>query len=309
MQYFFLMALGDSMTEKTINWARRATILALTANLFLITIKFVVGILVNSVSLVADGFDSTLDIFTAIIAYVGYHLACRPPDVDHHYGHNQLEALLSLGITVLLFLSAFVIFNLAISRLISGTPLEFDILGLLTALISVVTKICISCYVIKAGKLAKSPAIVANGRNYRTDALTSALVIFAMIGSFFSFGWLDAIMALVICIFIFYTGIQITKTSLTSLLDMAPPTAFNTDVLEKIENISGVEEAHNLRLRYLGNTITGDCHILVDPKIPLEVAHEIAEAVKELAEDEFAIKDLIVHLEPFIPMESKIMGK
>lgn len=86
---------------------------------------------------------------------------------------------------------------------------------------------------------------------------------------------------------------------------MAPPRSVISKVSTYIDNIPSVREVHDLCLRYLGNTITGDCHILVNPTMTIEAAHDLAEKVERLVKNEYGINGLIVHLEPFTPRESK----
>lgn len=291
------------MNVDTAKLSRNATIVGIGANFILIVIKLVVGIHINSLSLIADGFDSSLDILTALFAYIGFVYASKPPDEDHHYGHHKIDSIFSLIITLILFGSSITIFIQAMDRLAANSVFIFDILGLVSAIFSIFVKFSISIYIIKIGKKIGSNAIIANGKNYRTDAIASFLVSFAMIGAYFDYGWLDTIIALIICLFIIFTGIEIAKVSVYSLLDIAPDKALQEKIVNRIGQIKDIKEYHYLRLRYIGNSLAGDCHILVEPEMKIIDAHEIAENLKTLMKKEFDLIEFIVHIEPFIPEE------
>lgn len=282
---------------KNTNWGFRATIVAIMANIFLVLLKITIGILIDSLSLIADGFDSCLDIFTAIIAYLGFWFASRPPDEDHHYGHSKLEALLALIITALLFLSSFTILGQAALRITSEKTLKFDFLGLLTAIVSIVTKISIAYYILYAGKRAESSAIIANGKNYRTDAFTSTLVGIAMVGAFFELGWLDAIIAILICLFIFYTGLEIAKTSFEDLLDRAP-SGLTAQICATVESVEGVINCGRVRIRKSGAIAFVDANIHADPSSSLDKAHEIGKRVQSAIINLVGPADVMVHMHP-----------
>lgn len=293
------------MTIEATKLSRNATIIGISANVILVAIKLTVGISIDSLSLIADGLDSCLDIITALFAYIGYKYASKPPDEDHHYGHHKMDSIFSLMITLILFISSITIFAQAMDRLVTNSIFQFDMLGLVSALLSIFVKFSISIYIIQIGRKIGSNVLVANGKNYRTDAIASFFVSFAMIGAYFGYGWLDTITAIIICIFIIHTGIEIARVSIFSLLDIAPEKALQEKIGTKIEQFQDIKEYHYLRLRYIGNSLAGDCHILVEPEMKVIDAHEIAENMEKIMMEEFNLIDFVVHIEPFIPEERR----
>lgn len=296
----------DNVGTQSSNAGFRATAVAIGANLLLVIIKIGVGVLINSLSLIADGFDSVLDIITALLAYVGFNIGSREPDEDHHYGHHKIEALISIIITIVLFLSAFTILDQAVKRLQTGFSLQFEVIGLISAIFSIIVKFAISVYIIRIGENIASSSLIANGRNYRTDAVASLLVGIAMVGAYFNVGWLDTIMAVFICLFIANTGFNITKESLAYLTDAAPPTKTIEKIRAHLKSQHAVEEVHDLRIRYLAqDKLTGDVHILLDPNLTLKKAHDIAERIRKQTQEKYDLVSFIIHIEPNIPEEKK----
>ena len=60
-----------------------SVLVALTSNVFLAVIKIVTGILGNSYALMADGIESTLDIFASVVVLGGIKISSIPADEDH----------------------------------------------------------------------------------------------------------------------------------------------------------------------------------------------------------------------------------
>jgi len=110
--------------------ARTATLIALAVNTSLGLLKIISGLVISSMSLIADGFDSPMDLFMGIFAFLGTIIAQKPADEDHLYGHEKIEMIYLLLIIGIILLTGLVIFFQALDRFIKGIELEFSILGL-----------------------------------------------------------------------------------------------------------------------------------------------------------------------------------
>ncbi len=280
-----------------------ANILSIGVNALLVILKLVIGFLFNSISLIADGFDSVLDVVSATFAGAGERISRKPPDESHPFGHQKYQLISSLVIAFTMFVSSYFIAEESISRLIVGESYNFEILVLIAAIVSLVTKLGISLVLMKIGKKIKSTIYIANAKNYRTDAISSVFVIIAFIGVSFDVWWLDPVCAFVIVALILFTGYEITKMSLPELLDKGP----TPEIIEKLKSIAfsfpEIKDVHIIRLRSIFGQYTGDFHILVDPELTIFSAHEVSEKVKAKLESEGSFRDLLIHIEPFTPEE------
>ncbi|MCG3226273.1 MAG: cation transporter [Candidatus Heimdallarchaeota archaeon] len=281
-----------------------ANILSVGVNALLVILKLTIGFLFNSISLIADGFDSILDLVTAGFAGVGERISKKPADTSHPFGHHKYQLVFSLAIALTLFVSSYFIASESIGRLRESIQLTFNYLILAAAIISFFGKMIMSIVLIRIGKKINSPVIIANAKNYRTDAFASVFVCIAFIGAYFNVWWLDPVCAFIIVALILYTGFDIVKISLPELLDRGP----SEEIVDKLKKITlrpeEVKEVHIIRLRSVLGTYTGDFHILVDPKLSILEAHEISEGVKEKLEATGLFKDLIIHIEPYTSKES-----
>ena len=156
--------------------AAAANILSIGGNLILMTLKLVIGFIFGSISLIADGFDSVLDLVSATIAGIGERVSRKPADSDHPFGHHKFQTISSLAIVTTMLLSSYFIADDAISKLVVGISYDLDILILVAAIISFVGKILLFLGLMVIGKKLNSPVFIANAKNYRTDAVSSVFV-------------------------------------------------------------------------------------------------------------------------------------
>ncbi|MHA1213668.1 MAG: cation diffusion facilitator family transporter [Candidatus Hodarchaeales archaeon] len=277
---------------------RKATVLALSVNAFLGLIKILFGLVLSNISMIADGFDSAMDLLMGGFAYVGTTLATKPADEDHLYGHEKIEMFFLLLIAAVIVLTGLGIIIQAIERLIKGVELEFSIIGVIIILVSIIGKMLISFWVRRIAIEVNSVSLKASAFNYMTDILSSTLVLIAIISSYFGISFLDPVFAVIICILILYGAHQMFIEALNILLDRAPKESTLEMIIEKTKTINGVLDAHKLRARTIGNQIVGDMHILVDPELSVREGHDISELVSVTLKKEFNAL-IVVHLEPF----------
>ncbi|MHA1201659.1 MAG: cation diffusion facilitator family transporter [Candidatus Heimdallarchaeaceae archaeon] len=288
------------------NSATFATILSVGVNSFLVALKLTIGFVTGSISLIADGFDSILDLITATFAGVGEKVSKKPADTSHPFGHQKFQLVFSIAIALTLFISSYFIASEAIEKLLNPKPIPFEFLYiiLIAAVVSFVGKIAMSIGLFKIGKKINSVVIIANAKNYRTDAFSSIFVMIAVLGSYFNVEWLDPVCAFIIVGLIIFTGFEIAKVSIPDLLDRGAP----QEILDRLTEVAlshpEVKEVHIIRLRTILGRYTGDFHILVDPKMTIFEAHEVSEKVKQDLEKEGIFRELIIHLEPFTTEES-----
>ncbi len=277
---------------------RLATIVALSVNILLGTSKIFVGLMFSSLALIADGFDSIMDLFMGILAYLGTIFSLKPADKNHLYGHEKVEMIFLILIIFVIYITGLGILLQALAKLFSEEEVEFSIIGLVIVIISIVGKVAISFYVYRTGTQVNSNSLKATGLNYMTDVVSSSLALIAMIGAYAGFGVIDSIAALLICGLIFYGATRMLLGTLDILLDRAPSEEIQNRIYSISGSVEGVGEVHFLRARVIQNKIIGDVHILVNPDFTVREGHQISETVSSELEKQMGAK-IIVHLEPF----------
>lgn len=277
---------------------RTATLVALVINTLLGLLKIISGLLISSMSLFADGFDSLMDLFMGIFAFLGATIAQKPADEDHLYGHEKIEMIFLLLIIGVILITGTGIFLQALDRFIKGIELKFSVFGLVIIIISILAKFSISIFVYQISKQIYSTSLKATAFNYMTDMFSSVLVLLAVIGAYVNIGILDSVAAVIISLLIGYGALKMLNEALAILLDRAPDEKKLLAIRNLATSVEGVKEVHKLRARMIGNKIVGDMHVLVDPLLSVRQGHKISEEVYDVIQRNLGA-NIIVHLEPY----------
>jgi len=274
-------------------------IVTLILNLVATGAKLIVGYWTGSLSLIADGFDSLFDSASNVIGLVGIHIAARPADEGHPYGHRKFETFAALSISLLLFLTGWELIESAWARLAAPGSVgpQTNVWSFFALLVSIAVHTIVVIYESRAGKRLRSEVLVADAMHTRSDIYVSLSVIAGLVMVRLGVLIVDPILALVIAIFIAKIGFDIVRSSSRILLEGA---ILEVDEVRKIVlEVEGVRSCHRIRSRGQEDDIHLDLHIQTDPGISVERAHEIAHQVQQRLQEELeGVKDVVIHIEP-----------
>ena len=281
---------------------RKATLLGLFVNAFLILLKFIAGIFGDSQALIADAVHSVSDLFTDAVVLFGIKIGRKPPDKEHHFGHARIETLASAIVGLALIGTAVYLGIDAALNIHQHTEYHPTGIALIGAGVSIALKEALYRYTVLIGRRIKSQLIVANAWHHRSDALSSVAVLLGVAGTFINPAWhiLDALAALIVSFFIIKVGFDILRKTLREFTDTAP----RPEIIEKLMQLSravdGVMNAHDLRVRTSGGFYQAEIHIVVDGQLTVVQGHRIAKTVERcLSEEMDELDRVIVHVDPF----------
>ena len=263
--------------------------------------KLIVGYWTDSLSLIADGYDSAFDAASNIIGLVGVSMAARPADEDHPYGHRKTETMAALIIASLLFLTTWELIKSAVERLRDPSLIQAEVnawsFGALA--VSILVHLVVVWYELRAGRRLHSDVLVADALHTRADIFVSLSVVGGLIAVQLGYPLADPIIALVVALFIAKIGLDIVRESSPTLLDevaMSPE-----EVEEIVLSVPGVVSCHKIRTRGHEQAVYADLHIQVEPTITTERAHAIAHEVQQLLRQKAPdIQDVVIHVEPVV---------
>jgi len=292
-------------TDKQKNGDKRiksVTYLSIVMNVGLCIVKLVVGLLSNSLALIADGVHSLSDLATDGAVLLGLHFGSKKPDQSHPYGHGRLETFSAVSVAlILVVVGAGMIYyaTIAIAKDESATPhLAMGI----AAAVSIAAKEWLYRVTKRAAVQSHSSALYANAWHHRSDALSSIAVLIGFIALKFNFTHGDQVAAIAVGLMIIWVGVTIIGGSLRELAE----SAIDADTIEHIKDVinsdSSIRQWHQLRTRTVGREVFLDLHILVDPDLNVAAAHEISERLERALDDQIAQPiNIVVHIEPDIP--------
>ena len=269
-------------------------------NLAVAFAKITLGYLTGAVSVLTDGFHSLTDSASNVVALVGVSVARRPPDQNHPYGHRKYETMASLGILVFLVIVLVEVITAALDRFRSGSVPKVFPEGIGVMAVTLVVNIIVVGYELREGSRLRSEVLIADAKHTRSDVLTSATVIVALIGVWFGYPVLDPLAALLVAGFIGYACWEIAQDASRILSDEI--VIAEHDIREVVESVPDVLGCHQIRTRGSADHVFVDLHLWVKGDTPLEAAHATSHVVKDRLMAKFPqIVDVVIHIEPAPP--------
>jgi cation diffusion facilitator family transporter len=279
----------------------RLAAIAAAVNAILAAGKILAGVLGHSYALVADGIESSMDVFSSIIVWSGLRVAVKPADANHPFGHGKAESIAALAVAVMLFSAAILIGVHSIREIVTPhhAPAWFTLVVLLAV---VVIKETLYRFAFKAGQRLKSAALKGDAWHHRSDALTSAAafigISIALLGGS-GYESADDWAALAACAIITWNGQRLLREALDEVMDASVPRGIVELVKHTANEVEGVVGVEKCRIRKSGLHLAMDIHVVVNGDLSVREGHSIAHRVKDrLLASELGINDVSVHIEP-----------
>lgn len=277
--------------------AKAVLITVLFLNWIVASLKILYGVFTKSYGILADGFHSFSDGASNIIGLIGIGIASKPTDEKHPYGHKKYETFAAIAIALMLF---FVVFNLAkeaIYRLYHPVVPQVNVDSFLVMIFTIILNLAVTRYEYLKGNALKSDVLIADSQHTKSDILTSVSVIIGLIAVNAGYPIMDTIVSLFIAVFIGYAGFRILKHSSGILCDEV---AIDKSLIEDVvKSIEGVRKCHKIRTRGRSDDIYVDLHVLVDPDMHVDKAHNLSYKIEDAIKKNIkGASDVLVHIEP-----------
>ncbi|MGN0176234.1 MAG: cation diffusion facilitator family transporter [Methanobrevibacter sp.] len=270
------------MDEFRDKYGKKAAAIGIIANVILTIFNLIVGIISGSYALISEGGHTLSDIATSIIAFIGFKIGQKPADKEHPLGHGRAEAISGLVIMLFLAMVAYEIMSGAIEKIFHPSGITSpDIYAAGMAVFGIFINYIISEYIIKLGKQINSPAIIADGQHQRTDIFSSVAILIGIIVSNLGYPILDPIIGLFIGFLILKTAYNIGKENIDNIMGKIPSEKF-VNKIKKVANESNeyANNAHDIKVDYLGSYATVTLHIEIDGNMTLSESHKIVHEVQ-----------------------------
>lgn len=276
-------------------WALKVSLVGL-----LVTALFqlVIVLLSGSVSLLADTIHNFSDALTAVPLWIAFSLARRGPNRSFTYGYGRAEDIAGIIIVLMIFASSLVAGYESVQKFLHPEPLRYVWWVMAAAIIGFIGNEGVAIFRIRIGKEIGSAALVADGQHARVDGLTSLAVLFGALGSLLGFPLADPIIGLLITVAILFIVKDTAVVMWHRLMDAVDP-----HMIDQVEReatvIAGVEDVHDVRMRWIGHKLHTELHITVDEDLSTLQSHQIAEQVRHAIFDtEPRLATVTVHVDP-----------
>lgn len=261
--------------------AESVGMLNVVANIFLTILKAYLGVVGGSAALVADAIHSLADVISAIMLVVGLQVAGRQADSSYPYGYGKVEFLVAVVIYTSLLLAAFLIFGDAIYCILQKECVNPSVVTLFGAIISIAVNEVMFRQSVCVGTQLKSPSMVANAWEKRSDAISSVAVLLGITGAKLGYHCLDPAAAIVVAVYIFKGSVDNITEAFRGLLDRSLSTEIVAGIREAASKVQGVSSISALRTREIGQMAWIDIEVQVDGDLSVEEVLEIKQAVEK----------------------------
>jgi cation diffusion facilitator family transporter len=283
---------------------QRVAALGMSVSAALAVVKILAGMAGHSTAVVADGLESTADVFASGFVLLGLTLAAIPPDENHPYGHGRVEILTGLLIGLFLSAGGAVISYGSLQRLgVARAPVATFVMWPLFA--SLVAKSLLAGFKFRYARRMQSAALTADAWNDTMDSVSAVAALIAVgltLSNPVRFPDADHYGGFVVGLIVIAAGVRVVRDTALQLMDTMPEEALMNQVRTVASGVPGALGVEKCFARKTGLRYHVDLHLEVDPELTVRQSHEIAHEVQEKILSELDwVAAVLVHVEPWNP--------
>ena len=275
-----------------------ASMVGIFCNVLLFGLKFFVGLLTRSVSVMADGFNNLSDAGSSIISFVGVKMANKPADEDHPFGHGRMEYIAALVVAFLVVEVGLSFLKDAIDKIRHPQQLNFHVISIVLLVASIGVKLWLGAFNRKLGKRIDSKVMMAAATDAIGDVIaTTATIVSVLVFKIWEIN-IDGYVGVIVSLVVVWAGIGIARDTLEPLLGEAVPKDVYDKITVFVEGYDGVCGTHDLIVHNYGpGRSMASIHAEVPNDVDVEISHEIIDRIEREALKELGIY-LVIHMDP-----------
>ena len=271
--------------------------ISIIVNGLMFFLKLSIGLIIGSISVIADAFHTLTDVISSGIVIWGFNEAKKPADKDHPYGHGRAEYVDTLVIAILLIVAGIEFIESSIERIVNPTIVEPQWWMIISIIITIFIKIIVALYAEFLSSKIASSTLHADAWHHQADAISSFLVAFAMILGKYGYSQVDGWIGLIVAMFIMWSGFVIAKAAVDDLIGKPPTIEEINDIRQLSQNVKGVMGVHDIAVHSYGKDKFASIHIEIDANENQMEAHNISENVEKILNTKLGVSPT-VHVDP-----------
>jgi cation diffusion facilitator family transporter len=284
-----------------------ASMVGIFCNVFLFAVKFMVGIILGSVSVTADAFNNLSDAGSSVISFIGVKVASKPADEEHPFGHGRMEYISALIVSFVVLEVGFTFLKNSLGKIRTPQELHFQLFPVLLLLFSIGVKLWLGMFNRRLGQKIDSKVMMAIFADSMGDVITTSATILSLI--FFAAtginidGYVGAGVALVVM----WAGVGIARDTLEPLIGEGVDPKLYEQIKQFVEKYEGIEGTHDLIVHNYGPSRSmASIHAEVPNNVNIEVSHEVIDRIERDALEQLGIV-LVVHMDPIETQNQEIL--
>ena len=282
------------------------SVVGILCNVLLFAGKLAVGMVMRSVSVMADAFNNLSDAASSVIGFVGVKMAGKPADREHPFGHGRIEYIAALVVAFLVIQVGLTFFKSSLDKIRHPEDLSFDLVSMLILTASVAVKLWLGRFNKALGKRINSSVMQAAA----ADALGDVVTTLATMGSIFFFHFtqinIDGFVGLLVSLVVMWAGIGIARDTLEPLIGQPVDPKLYREISEFVESYDGILGSHDLIVHNYGPTRSlASIHAEVPNDVDIETSHEIIDRIERDAARKLGIF-LVIHMDPVAVRDERV---
>jgi len=274
--------------------------ISVLVNSVLFILKLLIGIIVGAVSVIADAVHTLSDVVSSIVVIWGFKQVEKPADIEHPYGHGRAEYIATLIIAILLCVAGIEFIEASIDRIQNPEQVAAEWWMILILMVTIILKEITARYAEFLSSKIASGVLHADAWHHRIDAISSIMVVAAMIAGKYGYPVVDGWAGLGVALFLIFTGFEIAKDAVDDLIGKPPTMEDVENIRNIVMNINGVLGAHDITIHSYGHDKFVSVHVEIDADKSTAEAHDISEEVEHKLHDALGVEPTI-HMDPVHP--------
>lgn len=267
-------------------------------NLFLFTIKLIIGIISSSISITADAFNNLTDAGSSVISLFGFILSGQKADKEHPFGHGRIEYIAGIFISIVIIYVGIELLRSSIGKIIHPGEFVFNIYVAIVLIISILVKLYMAYYNRSCGKKIQSSVLFAVTTDSISDAIATSAILLSSVFMYFTNIQIDGYVGLLVSLLIIKSGIDAVIKTSSPLLGGIPDREFVKRVEEIVRENPETVGIHDLVVHDYGpSKIFVSLHMEVDGSKEIFVLHDAADLVEKRISEELGC-EAVIHMDP-----------
>lgn len=275
-----------------------AGVVGLSVNIILSIIKLIIGFMISSIGVIADGFNNVADSSSAIISLIGFKLASKPADKEHPHGHGRLEYIAGLIVSFMVIMVGVQFIKSSFERILNPVLVEFQLISFIILIISIGVKIWLAIFSNEMAEKINSKSLKAIGMDAVGDVLITSVVVLSIFFGQFTTLPLDGIIGVVVSLIIIYSGFNLVIETISPLIGEAASEELKSGIIKKVMSYDYITGVHDLEIHSYG---AGKKLAVIDAEYPYNVDILEMHKVRTQAEREIGKEYNLtfkIHLDP-----------
>ena len=284
-----------------------ASIVGIFCNVFLFAAKFIVGLVLNSVSVTADAFNNLSDAGSSVISFVGVKMAEKPADKDHPFGHGRIEYIAALIVAFLVLEVGFTFLKDSVAKIRTPEAMHFQIVSVAILVLSILVKLWLGLFNKNLGNRIDSQVMKAVFADSMGDVITTSATILSLV--FFKITGIniDGIVGLGVALVVMWAGFGIARDTLNTLIGEPIDREDYEKIKHFVEGFDGIVGTHDLIVHNYGpGRSMASIHAEVPNDQDIEQSHEIIDKIEREASRELGLF-LVIHMDPVETKDERVL--